>query len=175
MAAARNRRTPITSVLATAVAGAITLTGFGAVSADAVVEPPRPAFYETPATLPAANGAVIRSEKQSFLLDPLDASSLVRNSTRVLYKSTNRAGKAIAVSGTVMVPTSKWVGLGSRPVIGLAPGTQGMADRCAPSRQYSEGLEYEAISAEPLLARGYAVAITDYEGLGTVGVHTYMD
>jgi pimeloyl-ACP methyl ester carboxylesterase len=140
----------------------------------AVAEPPRPAFYETPASLPSANGALIRSEAMTFLLDPLDVTSLVRNAKRVLYKSTNRAGKAIAVSGTVLVPNAPWIGVGSRPVIGYAPGTQGMADRCAPSRQFSEGIEYEGIGIEGLLLRGYAVAMPDYEGLGTVGVHTYM-
>lgn len=145
-------------------------------SANAVVdEPPRPAFYEAPATLPAANGALIRSEKMTFLLDPLDATSLVRNATRVLYKSTNRAGEPIAVSGTVLVPTAPWVGLGTRPVIAYAAGTQGLADRCAPSRQFSEGVEYEGLVMEGLLQRGYAIAMTDYEGLGTEGVHTYMD
>ena len=148
-----------------------TTTPAGAV----VPEPPRPAFYEAPATLPSANGAVIRSEKVDFLLDPLDATSLVRNAQRVLYRTTNRTGKAIAVSGTVLVPTTPWIGLGSRPVIGYAPGTQGMADRCAPSRLFSEGIEYEGIGIEGLLLRGYAVAMPDYEGLGTAGIHTYMD
>lgn len=155
-----------------------TLAGvaLGTPTARAVVpEPPRPAFYEAPAVLPSTNGAVIRSEKVDFLLDPLDATSLVRNANRVLYRTTNRTGKAIAVSGTVLVPRSPWIGVGSRPVIGYAPGTQGMADRCAPSRLFSEGIEYEGIGIEGLLQRGYAVAMPDYEGLGTVGVHTYMD
>ena len=156
---------------ATLVTGALAPTTAHA----AVAEPPRPAFYETPASLPSANGALIRSEAMTFLLDPLDATSLVRNAKRVLYKSTNRAGRAIAVSGTVLVPNAPWIGVGSRPVIGYAPGTQGMADRCAPSRQFSEGIEYEGIGIEGLLLRGYAVAMPDYEGLGTVGVHTYMD
>lgn len=159
--------------LATLAASAIV---FVAAPAQAVVdEPPRPAFYEAPATLPAANGTVIRSEKLSFLLDPLDATSLVRNATRILYKTTNRTGRAIAVSGTVLVPTARWVGVGSRPVIGYAAGTQGLADRCAPSRQFSEGIEYEGVVMEALLQRGYAIAMTDYEGLGTAGVHTYLD
>lgn len=145
-------------------------------SAQAQVdEPPRPAFYEAPATLPAANGAVIRSEPMRFLLDPLDATSLVRTARRVLYRSTNRKGEAMAVSGTVLVPNSPWIGLGKRPVIGYAPGTQGMADRCAPSRLFSELIEYEGIFIEGLLLRGYAIAMPDYEGLGTAGVHTYMD
>ena len=156
-----------------------TLTGvlaLGTTPAGAVVpEPPRPAFYEAPATLPSANGAVIRSEKVDFLLDPLDATSLVRDAKRVLYRTTNRAGTAIATSGTVLVPKAPWIGIGTRPVIGYAPGTQGMADRCAPSRQFSEGIEYEGIGIEGLLQRGYAVAMPDYEGLGTAGIHTYMD
>ena len=160
-----------TILTATLVTGAVAPTTAHA----AVAEPPRPAFYETPASLPSANGALIRSEPMTFLLDPLDVTSLVRNAKRVLYKSTNRAGRAIAVSGTVLVPNAPWIGVGSRPVIGYAPGTQGMADRCAPSRQFSEGIEYEGIGIEGLLLRGYAVAMPDYEGLGTVGVHTYMD
>ena len=160
-----------TILTATLVTGALAPTTAHA----AVAEPPRPAFYETPASLPSANGALIRSEPMTFLLDPLDVTSLVRNAKRVLYKSTNRAGRAIAVSGTVLVPNAPWIGVGSRPVIGYAPGTQGMADRCAPSRQFSEGIEYEGIGIEGLLLRGYAVAMPDYEGLGTVGVHTYMD
>ena len=165
-----------TAWLLALVTAASAVVAVGTPTATAVVpEPPRPAFYEAPAVLPSTNGAVIRSEKMTFLLDPLDATSLVRNAQRVLYRTTNRTGKAIAVSGTVLVPTSPWIGLGSRPVIGYAPGTQGMADRCAPSRQFSEGIEYEGLGIEGLLQRGYAVAMPDYEGLGTAGVHTYMD
>jgi pimeloyl-ACP methyl ester carboxylesterase len=162
--------------LLTLLIATLTVGALGTPTAGAVVpEPPRPAFYEAPAVLPGANGAVIRSEKVAFLLDPLDATSLVRNAQRVLYRTTNRTGEAIAVSGTVLVPTTPWIGPGTRPVIGYAPGTQGMADRCAPSRLFSEGIEYEGLGIEALLQRGYAVAMPDYEGLGTVGIHTYMD
>lgn len=163
-------------VALTALASVLATSGTAAQAASAQVdEPPRPAFYEAPATLPGGNGTVIRAERQTFLLDPLDLTSLVRNAQRVLYTSTNRAGERIAVSGTVFVPTTRWYGVGSRPVIGYAPGTQGMADRCAPSRQFAEGLEYESLGIEGLLQRGYAVAMPDYEGLGTEGVHTYVD
>ena len=163
--------TLLTTVLAT-----VLLAPLGAGPAAAAVdEPPRPPFYEAPAVLPTTNGAVIRSEPVQFLLDPLDATSLVRDARRVLYRTTDRTGQPIASSGTVLVPSTPWLGLGSRPVIGYAPGTQGMADRCAPSRLFSEGIEYEGVGIEGLLLRGYAVAMPDYEGLGTAGVHTYMD
>ncbi|WP_204163407.1 lipase family protein [Nocardioides gilvus] len=153
---------------------AVAMTVAGAV-APAAAESPRPAFYEAPASLPSANGELIRSEKLNFLLDPLKVHTVAYDATRVLYKTTNRTGKSIAVSGSVIVPKTKWVGPGTRPVIGYAVGTQGIGDSCAPSRMFSEGFEYESLFMAGMLARGYAIAMTDYEGLGTAGMHTYMD
>jgi pimeloyl-ACP methyl ester carboxylesterase len=134
-----------------------------------------PPFYVAPEVLPPANGDVIRSEPLGFLLDPADLGRAAYTSTRVLYRSTNRTGEAIAVSGSVLVPKAPWVGPGKRPVVGYAVGTQGIGDTCAPSRQFSDGFEYESLVMAGLLLRGYAIAMTDYEGLGTAGMHTYMD
>lgn len=92
-----------------------------------------------------------------------------------MYASTDRDGSAIAVTGTVLVPTSPWIGLGERPIVAFAVGTQGLGDACAPSRQLAAGSEYEGAFISGLLARGYAVTVTDYQGLGTPGVHTYMN
>lgn len=58
--------------------------------------------------------------------------------------------------------------------MGYAVGTQGLGNQCAPSRQLAAGSEYEGAFLKGLRARGYAVAVTDYEGLGTEGVHTYI-
>ena len=154
---------------------AVAMTVAGAVAPATAAESPRPTFYEAPASLPSANGALIRSEKLDFLLDPLKVHTVAYDATRVLYKTTNRTGKSIAVSGSVIVPKAKWVGPGRRPVIGYAVGTQGIGDSCAPSRMFSDGFEYESLFMAGLLARGYAIAMTDYEGLGTAGMHTYMD
>ena len=146
-------------------------------TAGAVVpEPPRPAFYEAPAVLPSANGAVIRSEKIAFLLDPLDATSLVRNAQRVLYRTTNRTGEAIAVSGTVLVPDDH---RGSAPAPARSSATH-PAPRAWPTAAHRRGCSPRASStrasgSRPSCQRGYAVAMPDYEGLGTVGIHTYMD
>ncbi|MFB9315571.1 lipase family protein [Nocardioides plantarum] len=134
-----------------------------------------PAFYEQPATLPAANGDLVRSEPMTYLLDPAHASDVAVTSTRIMYRTTDRTGTPVAVSGSVIVPKSPWSGPGRRPVIGYAVGTQGVGDKCAPSRQFSEGIEYEGVFMTAMLARGYALAVTDYEGLGTAGAHTYMD
>jgi pimeloyl-ACP methyl ester carboxylesterase len=63
---------------------------------------------------------------------------------------------------------------GPRPLIGYAVGTHGIGDAAAPSRLLARGLEWEAGLIAMVLARGWAVAITDYQGLGTPGDHTYM-
>jgi hypothetical protein len=72
------------------------------------------------------------------------------------------------------VPRSAWTGEGPRPILGFAVGTQGLADRCAPSRLLAAGAEYESAQIAQALARGWAVAVTDYPGLGTRGDHTYV-
>ncbi|SDD70846.1 lipase family protein [Actinokineospora iranica] len=131
-------------------------------------------FYTPPDTLPAANGAVIRSEPAEFFIDPARLVRADGTVNRIMYKSTDRTGAAIAVTGTVITPTKAWTGPGPRPVVGYAVGTQGLGDQCAPSRQLSVGTEYEGPFIAGLLARGYGVAISDYQGLGTPGVHTYM-
>ena len=132
-------------------------------------------FYDPPATLPARDGDVVRAEPADFYLDPLKALKVDATVNRVMYKTTDRDGTPIAITGTVITPRSAWKGLGERPIVGYAVGTQGLGDHCAPSQQMAAGSEYEGLFVEGLLMRGYGVAITDYEGLGTPGVHTYVN
>ncbi|WP_185996354.1 lipase family protein [Nocardioides campestrisoli] len=153
----------------------VALTLVTLVPGPAQAEEPIPPFYQAPATLPAANGDLIRSENLDILINPSKLFGVRSTATRVLYRSTDRTGAPMAVSGSVIVPEKAWAGPGRRPVIGYAVGTQGIGDSCAPSRLFSELLEYESIFMSGLLARGYAIAMTDYEGLGTAGPHTYMD
>lgn len=132
------------------------------------------AFYRPPATIPARPGTLIRSEPSAFYLDPVKLIRVPARATRILYSSVDAQGRPMAVSGTVLTPTAPWTGAGERPVIGYAVGTQGAADRCAPSRALSTGEQYEGVGISSLLGRGHTVVVTDYEGLGTPGAHTYM-
>jgi alpha-beta hydrolase superfamily lysophospholipase len=72
----------------------------------------------------------------------------------------------------VLVPHGR--SRGPRPLVGYAVGTHGIGDAAAPSRLLSRGLDWEAGLIAMLLTRGWAVALTDYQGLGTPGDHTYM-
>jgi pimeloyl-ACP methyl ester carboxylesterase len=131
-------------------------------------------FYSPPATVSGAPGTVLRAEPMTFYLDPLRTIRSTAAATRVMYATRDRAGAPVAVTGTLLMPPVPWVGPGQRPVVGYAAGTQGMGDQCAPSRQLAAGSEYEGVFVSGLLTRGYAVAMTDYQGLGTEGTHTYM-
>ncbi|HWM35806.1 MAG TPA: lipase family protein [Streptomyces sp.] len=90
---------------------------------------------------------------------------------KVQYASTNARGEANTVSGTVLVPLGEHDG--PRPLVTYAVGTVGIGDQCAPSANFPKGTANEAALIEGALLRGWAVAVTDYEGLGTPGTHTY--
>ena len=94
---------------------------------------------------------------------------------RVVFSSTGaRDRRQTAVSGTVLQPYARWSEKSPRPLAVIAPGTLGMADNCASS----VALRYEAPPTPPapqLLAQGWNVAIVDYQGLGTPGVHSYLN
>ncbi|MEV5003735.1 lipase family protein [Nocardioides sp. LML1-1-1.1] len=105
---------------------------------------------------------------------PVSVPLLPARAWQVRYRSTNATGGVDVVSGTVLVPRTPWTGRGSRPVVGFAVGTQGLADRCAASAQLRAGTEYETPQIAQALARGWAVAVTDYPGLGTPGEHPYV-
>jgi fermentation-respiration switch protein FrsA (DUF1100 family) len=142
-----------------------------------LVSPPRrriagaEGFYVPPDPLPAGEpGEIIREEEMDAYLAP-GVRMRVR-ATRVLHYSTSATGEPRAVSGMVLVPRSRR--RGPRPLIGYAIGTHGIGDVAAPSRLMARGREWEAGLMAMILARGWAVAVTDYEGLGTPGDHTYM-
>ncbi len=142
-----------------------------------LVSPPRrriagvEGFYVPPDPLPESQpGEVIRSEPMDAYLVP--GVRIRAHAWRVLYRSTSATGEPTAVSGTVMIPCGRR--RGPRPLLGYAVGTHGIGDAAAPSRLLVRGLEWEAGLIAMVLARGWAVAITDYQGLGTPGDHTYM-
>ncbi len=128
-------------------------------------------FAAVPAA--AAPGDIVSAGPGSFSMDPVLRLPMpgVR-ATHVVYRSTNVHGAPNVVSGTILVPTTPY--LGKRPIVGYAVGTHGLGDGCAPSRQMADGVETESAQVMLAIAKGWAVALTDYEGLGTPGQHTYV-
>ncbi len=123
-------------------------------------------FYRPPDPLPLAPpGALIRATIiPSAGLLPAGAVAY-----RVLYHSQSITGADIAVSGMVVVPGGT-PPHGGFPIVAWAHGTTGLADQCAPSLGGFTSIP----SLDTFLEHGMIVAATDYEGLGTPGIHPYL-
>jgi hypothetical protein len=94
-------------------------------------------------------------------------------SARVAYRSTSGDdGSPTVVSGTVFTPLEQ-PPPGGWPVVSVGHGTLGWQEDCGPSLSVS--LLGEVDTVDGLIKRGYAVAMTDYQGLGSPGIHPYSD
>jgi pimeloyl-ACP methyl ester carboxylesterase len=163
-------RRRFTAVLALAV------VAIGAVAAVAVakvlhptVGPNGPSFYAPKGKLPKGpHGTLIWEHKMS-------SGQTLKGATnyRVLYKQVGVHGKLVPVSGLVAIPKGK-APKGGWPVITWAHGTTGIADACAPSRMPLLSTDVSVPLLTSWIKAGYAVVRTDYEGLGTPGVHPYL-
>lgn len=93
--------------------------------------------------------------------------------SRILYSSTSGIGRGgpIAVSGALYLPAGT-PPAGGWPLVSWAHGTTGVADVCAPS--WAGRVKRDEAYLGRWLAEGFAVVATDYEGLGTPGMHPYL-
>jgi acetyl esterase/lipase len=121
------------------------------------------AFYQATAQeIAGPPGTVIRQQPMPFRGG---------NAYRVLYRSTGLHDEPIAVSGVVIVPPGP-PPPGGRPIVAWAHPTTGVVSRCAPSRAIFVFQQIQGL--REMVERGYAVAATDYPGLGTPGPHPYL-
>src|SRR6201996_2619649 len=149
----RNRVTP-PSVLLASIAG-LAMTGASAMAQSA--------FYQaTEQQIAGPAGTLIRQEPMPFLGG---------DAYRVLYRSTGLHNEPIAVSGVVVVPPGPPPS-GGRPIVAWAHPTSGIVSRCAPSLAIFAFQQMQGL--REMVQRGYAVAATDYPGLGTPGPHPYL-
>lgn len=159
---------------ATSTAGATTMAAAPAAQASAST------FYTAPASVPATPGTLIKSEPFFTGL------GVYGNATRIMYATRDTNDQPTAVTGAYIEPWAKWAGPGPRPVVSFSVGTIGQGDQCAPSKMLASalnlevlgsiGLNYETTAINNLLAKGVAVVMTDYVGLGLPDrPHAYMN
>ncbi|TPG36473.1 hypothetical protein EAH80_00390 [Mycobacterium hodleri] len=144
-------------------------------------------FYTPPDPLPVGRpGDVIRSAPSRLVLEPSGQLGVyLATGTRIMYLSNDTHDRPNVVTGIYFEPENPWPGSGPRPLISLVVGTYGQGDQCAPSCLFNQGIHYstgfdlmygyEQGFVATMVARGFAVVVTDYEGLGTPGVHTYLN
>ncbi|OTL52759.1 alpha/beta hydrolase, partial [Acinetobacter baumannii] len=88
------------------------------------------------------------------------------------YNMANVQGKTATATAMVLFPKATQPKDGYRVVV-WEHGTVGVGDGCAPSKNAIN--PRFKILAESLLAAGYVIVAPDYEGLGTPGVHPYLN
>jgi pimeloyl-ACP methyl ester carboxylesterase len=118
-----------------------------------------PPFYAVPA------GVAHKSPGTLLKWKSLTAPEVHGSVRRIMYASTDAQGRSVPVTGLVFVPAAP-PPPGGYPVVSWAHGTNGMAAECAPSLSPATALPtLTALNA--MLALGWEVAATDYQGEGT--------
>jgi dipeptidyl aminopeptidase/acylaminoacyl peptidase len=124
-----------------------------------------PKFYEVPAHIPRTPGTIIKDQR-------ISVSGVAGTVYRVMYVSTTLTTAPVAVTGLVIVPRGV-APAGGFPVVAWGHGTNGMATQCAPSLHVaSTSAGVPGVNA--LLAQGWVVTASDYQGEGTPGPLPYL-
>lgn len=91
---------------------------------------------------------------------------------RILYSTTDQHNSPAVSTAAVFVPKGE-APPGGWPVIAWAHGTVGLGDDCTPSAQPRSARDNEYLSH--WLDQGYVVVGSDYTGLGTPGLMSYLN
>lgn len=143
------------------------------VPACGVVNPEVTSFYTPPDPLPVGTpGEIIKTEK-------IETNNAAVQAWRVMYLSRDLKGSPIAVTGLFAAPTAEPPD-GGFPLLAIAHGTEGLAQKCAPSLDAwgvplaADYLSFPDTTIVPFVQAGYAVAMSDYQGLGAPGTSSFL-
>ncbi|WP_218660772.1 alpha/beta hydrolase [Acinetobacter pittii] len=98
--------------------------------------------------------------------------TVAAESSILTYKMLGQSGQEVQATSLVFTPNTP-PPVGGWPIVVWAHGTTGVADACAPSKAALTESTKDLISK--LLAAGYVVVAPDYEGLGTPGIHPFLN
>ncbi|WP_291477784.1 lipase family protein [Corynebacterium sp.] len=147
-------------------------------------------FYDTADLVPGTPGTVLRTASAPYAPAPPGPDgrqfAVPDRVRKIMYSTTDTAGRPVAVSGYTVEPTVPWTGPGERPTVVVGRGTVGQGDQCAPSRNWPLDNQPDPLDSGRTVAlegaydwafasQGVRVVVTDYVGMGTPGMHTYMN
>lgn len=116
--------------------------------------------------------AIARNAAGSIVsITPIAGSPAGASAYRIRYRSADKDGRAIVVSGAVIVPRGS-PPPGGRPIVAWAHGASGVVENCGLSDK--PGLFDQIAGLSGLLAAGYVVTAPDYQGLGNPGPHPFL-
>lgn len=126
-------------------------------------------FYAVPRDAAAhRNGDVLDSRRIEAKVYDLPVPA---DAWQVKYRTEDSKDRPSATVTTLLVPRLPWLGAGPRPVVSYQTAEDGVAGKCAPSYALRAGARggFSGSYSETgliglLVARGWAVAVPDYEG-----------
>lgn len=126
-------------------------------------------FYRWEKSLPENAGVLLNAET----LSGLEEVTAYDKAERILYTSTDARWNTglLPVSGTLFTPKGEVPDKGW-PIVAWGHGTLGISDVCAPS--WNGFRPRDAGYIDRWLKAGYAVVVSDYQGLGGPGPHPYL-
>ncbi|MGF7233612.1 MAG: lipase family protein [Frankia sp.] len=154
----------VIALVMSATALAATSSLGGAVDPAAAATPPaagsvlpdQDPFYQAPANIGSYRAGQIVATR------PVAAATSGSTHTwQIAYRSNDSHNHAELAVTTVLVPTAAWTGPGARPVVSEQYPEDATGTQCAPSYALATGA---GATPSSMLAKGWAVAIPDYEG-----------
>lgn len=118
--------------------------------------------------VPAKAGALMNTVP----LDPAVSLTAAGQQFRFSYSTTNQHGAVAPSTGAVFFPKGKAPADGW-PVLAWAHGTVGLADQCTPSMNPRSQRDQDYLNH--WLNQGYAIVASDYAGMGTEGLMSYLN
>lgn len=116
------------------------------------------------------------TKTESYAPEQTTATTTV--SDKITYKMPSINAGQTTATAVVMIPKGTMPANGW-PVVVWAHGTTGVADQCAPSNLKDTDGKFTLGGTLPivqqLLSEGYAVVAPDYEGLGSPGIHPFLN
>lgn len=129
------------------------------------VPPDDDPFYDAPSDIARYRpGQVVAHRK--IVAKPGDLPKTVR-AWQISYRTNDSHRRPQLTVTTLLVPKKAWTGKGKRPVISVQAPEDSTGTQCAPSYGLSSGEGYAAsaaIFALPVLSKGWAVAMPDFQG-----------
>lgn len=146
------------------------------------VEPEDDTFYMAPGSAEdlaaAAPGAILRVRPLSLTAFGFP---IPVGGWQLLVRSTDSAGRPVAVVTSVILPDVGYAGGGARPLLSYQMAIDALGDQCMPSYTLRTGTQKEAPTLLPALQAGWAVVTTDFEGprraygAGPMAGHAVLD
>jgi hypothetical protein len=160
--ATRRRRSAIAVVALVAIVAAVTaVSGLAASSVTpGSVVPAKDPFYTAPANIATyAPGQIVASRSVTI------STKTANSAWQISYRSNDSHGNANMDVTTLIVPTAKWTGTGTRPAVTYEQPEDSTGTQCSPSYTMAKAKGASGdVDLNTMLSDGWAVQDPDYEG-----------